>query len=97
MKKFFVYIVRCADDSLYTGYTDDLGKRIHEHNNTKRKAKYLRGRCPVELVWSRGYKIKYYALKLEYKIKQLSRAQKQLLVNGMRLDRVIGRKHGKDK
>ena len=47
--EFYAYIVKCADGTYYTGYTNDLDNRIKEHNNSKRGAKYLRGRLPVRL------------------------------------------------
>ena len=90
--KFYVYIVKCRDGSYYTGSTKDLEKRIEEHNNGKRGAKYLRGKGPLKLVWSKEYKYLYYAMSAEYKIKQLNRRQKELLINGMRLDKVFSRK-----
>jgi len=86
---FYVYILECADGAYYTGYTNDLEKRIKEHSGTKRGAKYLRGKLPVKLVWSKEYKYRYYAMSAEYKIKQLTRLQKESLVKGRRLDRVL--------
>ena len=77
-----MYILECADKSYYTGYTNDLGKRVKEHNDTKRGAKYLRGKKPVKLVWKKEYKRLHYAMKAEYNIKQLTRLQKENLVKG---------------
>lgn len=91
--KYFVYIVQCLDGSYYTGYTNDLEKRIDEHNNTKRGAKYLKGKLPVKLVWKKEYEYRHYAMRAEYRIKQLNRRQKELLVGGMRLDKVLGRQN----
>ena len=90
--KYFVYILECADGTYYTGYTNDLEKRVKEHNCSKRGAKYTRAKRPVRVVWSREYKYMHYAMKAEYKIKQLNRKQKELLVDGMRLDKVLIRK-----
>ena len=77
-----VYIVRCADSSLYTGVSVDLSKRVHQHNNTKKAAKYTRSRRPVVLVWSSEFLERSSALKLEYYIKKLSKKKKESLVAG---------------
>jgi putative endonuclease len=71
-----VYILKCSDGTLYTGITTDLDRRITEHNNTTKGAKYTRGRGPVELIYSCDAKDKSEASKEEYRIKQLSRAEK---------------------
>jgi len=92
--RFCVYILECSDGTYYTGYTNDLVKRVNEHNKTKRGSKYLRVRLPAKLVWSKKYKYSVYAMRAEYKIKQLSRRQKELLVGGMRLDKVLSKKNG---
>lgn len=94
MKRFkrygrhFVYIVECQDGTYYTGYTPDLKKRILLHNNGK-GAKYTRDRRPVKLVWCKEYKQFKPAFKLEKIIKTLTRKQKEALVNGRRLDKVL--------
>jgi len=81
-KKFYVYIVECSDGTYYTGYTTSLPRRIDEHNLSLRKAaKYTRSRRPVKLIYSEVYDNMSDALKREYKIKQLSRKQKKVLVN----------------
>ncbi|RKY35918.1 MAG: GIY-YIG nuclease family protein [Candidatus Omnitrophota bacterium] len=90
--KFFVYMLECYDGTYYTGYTLNLEKRLKEHNQGKRGAKYTRGRRPVRLVWHKKYKYLCYAMKAEYKIKHLNRRQKELLVAGMRLDKVMAKK-----
>jgi len=74
-----VYILECADGSLYTGYTNDLEKRLAVHNSGK-GAKCLRGKIPVKLVYSKKYKTKSLALKEEFRIKTLSREKKQELI-----------------
>ena len=74
-----LYILRCADGSLYTGITTDLEKRIHAHNSGK-GAKYTRGRGPVELVYQEELEDRAAASKREYAIKQLSRAEKLQLI-----------------
>ena len=73
---WYVYIVLCSkDNSLYTGITNDLDRRIKQHN-TGKGAKYTKSRAPVSLVKSFKVDSKSEALKLEYKIKQLSRQEK---------------------
>lgn len=74
-----VYIVKCSDDTLYTGITNNIRKRIIAHNKGK-GAKYTRGRCPVNLVWLKVCEDKSSASKLEYKVKRLSREEKLKLI-----------------
>ncbi len=71
-----VYILKCNDDTLYTGITIDLDRRIDEHNNSTKGAKYTRIRRPVELIYSEIKEDKSSASKREYEIKKLSREQK---------------------
>lgn len=73
--KWYVYILECADGTLYTGITNNLDNRIRKHNEGK-GAKYTRGRGPVTLVKTFERLTKSDALKLEYKIKQLSKEEK---------------------
>lgn len=80
-KQWCVYILRCCDDTLYTGCTNSLSKRISDHNGG-RGAKYTKTRLPVRLEWHKNVGNKSEALKLEYKIKQLKRSQKLLLIEG---------------
>ncbi|WP_435197539.1 GIY-YIG nuclease family protein [Natronomonas sp. EA1] len=75
----YVYILRCADDTLYTGYTTDVERRVSEHGAGE-GAKYTRGRTPVELVHTEAYEDRSTAMRREYEIKQLSRARKERLV-----------------
>jgi putative endonuclease len=75
----YVYILQCKDDTLYTGWTTDLDKRIHTHNLGK-AAKYTRGRTPVKLVYFEEFDNKIEAQKREYAIKQLSRVKKLALI-----------------
>lgn len=81
--KFFVYILRCSDDTLYTGYTNDLEARVKDHNGETKKigAKYTRGRRPVELVYSESFKTKSEAMSREWELKQLSKAAKLQLLD----------------
>src|SRR3989344_3072074 len=71
--KYFVYILECADKSLYTGCTNNLEKRIEEHNKSKRGAHYTKIRRPVKLVHSEQFKTISKALKREAEIKGWSR------------------------
>ncbi|MAH04730.1 MAG: endonuclease [Alphaproteobacteria bacterium] len=76
---WFVYIVECADNSLYTGITNDLDRRIEQHNSGT-GAKYTRNRAPVQLVYSEAVESRADALSREYKIKQLPRIKKIKLI-----------------
>ena len=80
-----LYILHCADGTLYTGITDDVEKRLKAHNSG-RGAKYTRGRGPVELVYSESCADKSAALKRELAVKRLSRAQKLKLIEGPGFD-----------
>ena len=75
----YVYILRCADDSYYTGYTTDPDRRLAEHNAGE-GAKYTRGRTPVEPVFLAAFDSKSAAMAREYEIKQLRRGQKEQLI-----------------
>lgn len=75
----YVYMVKCKDNSLYTGYTTDLEKRVQTHNAGK-GAKYTRSRLPVELAYYESFKEKHDAMSREYAIKQLTRSQKEALI-----------------
>lgn len=76
-----VYILRCGDGSLYTGWTNDLEARVKAHQE-KRGAKYTRAHQPVELIYSESCADKSAALKREAQIKRMTRAQKLLLIAG---------------
>jgi putative endonuclease len=73
---YHLYLLHCADNTLYTGITTDLARRVTEHNTAKLGAKYTRGRRPVKLVYSEAYPDKSSALKAEYRLKRLPRAEK---------------------
>lgn len=75
----YTYIVKCRDGSLYTGWTNDLDKRLKAHNSGS-GAKYTRTRCPVELVYYECFQDKRDAMRREYEIKRLSRRQKEQLI-----------------
>ena len=74
---WFTYILRCADDSLYTGITIDVDRRLDEHNTDNKKgARYTRTRRPVNLVYQEVCEDRASASRLEYQLKNLSRKQK---------------------
>jgi len=78
---WFLYIVKCVDESLYTGITKDVARRIKEHNQSKRGAKYTRSRRPVNLACC--YEVgltRSSAMKEERRVKKLTRAQKLKLI-----------------
>lgn len=75
----YVYVLECADGTYYTGYTTDVDRRVEEHDAGD-GAKYTRGRTPVELVHVESYKSQSAAMQREYEIKQLSRHEKEQLV-----------------
>lgn len=78
--KNYTYILKCSDNSLYTGWTNNLEHRIQDHN-TGKGAKFTKGRGPVELVYSESFKTKEEAMKREYAIKKMSRSQKLELIS----------------
>lgn len=78
---YFVYIVQCADDTFYTGYTSNLTKRLEQHNSTKQGARYTRMRRPVKLVYYEKFQTQIKAMKREREIKGLSREKKLQLIN----------------
>ena len=75
----YTYMVRCRDDSLYTGWTNHLEKRVEDHNSG-RGAKYTKRRRPVELVYYEQFETKEEAMRREWEIKQLTRKQKEKLL-----------------
>ena len=84
-KHWFLYVVRCGDDTLYTGVTTDLNRRVNEHNTSKRGAKYTKTRRPVNLIWSNKYNNRSEAQSAEYSFKKLSRKEKlDIIKNGLR-------------
>ena len=76
----YVYLLRCADDTLYCGWTTDLENRIAAHN-AGIGAKYTRSRRPVELVYYEEYRDQHEALSREWHLKRLSREEKLRLIN----------------
>ena len=77
----YVYILKCEDGTLYTGWTNNLEKRVQAHNAGK-GAKYTRARLPVELVYFEEFEEKVDAQRREYRIKKLSRKEKLKLIEG---------------
>lgn len=74
-------MVKCADDTLYTGIATDLARRIEEHNSSLKGAKYTRARRPVHLVYSEAFPDRSIASKREYEIKKkMNRSQKLQLI-----------------
>jgi putative endonuclease len=80
MPRWCVYILKCADGTLYTGISTDLDARLLTHNAGK-GAKYTRSRLPVRLVWKKGCTTESVARKREIAIKKLTRTQKETLVS----------------
>ncbi len=80
MNSYYLYILRCADSTLYTGITTDLDRRIVEHNTSEKWAKYTRMRRPVESMYSEVFLSRSDACKREYAIKQMTKTQKEKLI-----------------
>ena len=76
---WYVYMLRCRDGSLYTGYTDDVERRLAVHNSGK-GAKYTRSRLPVTLVYQEEFEDRSAALKREAAIKRLKKVQKEAML-----------------
>jgi predicted GIY-YIG superfamily endonuclease len=81
MSEWFVYVLRCADGSLYTGITNNLPRRLKQHN-AGTASRYTRGRLPVALAYTEFYASRNEALKREFAIKTLSRSAKEELIQG---------------
>lgn len=79
---WYVYIVKCRDGSFYTGITTDVERRLKEHNETSKGAKYTKARRPVSLVFQEEAADKSVAAKREYQIKQMKRQAKEALIAG---------------
>ena len=88
MSKWNVYVLRCADGSLYTGIAMDVERRVEEHNSDNlRAAAYTRSRRPVTLVYREAARTRSAAGKREYRIKQMSRDQKEALIKSATRER----------
>jgi putative endonuclease len=83
MNNWFLYLIRCKHGRLYTGITTDVERRFEEHKSSNRKgSKYLRGKAPLKLVMKKKIGSKSLALKIEAKVKKLTKIKKELLVDG---------------
>lgn len=82
---YHVYIIRCADDTLYTGITKELNRRIKEHNSSDKGAKYTKARRPVTLVYHEEHPDRSAASKREYAIKKMHRKKKNALIEKQRV------------
>lgn len=78
---YYLYILRCADETLYTGITTTLQRRVKEHNSSHLGARYTRSRRPVELVFSKKFANRAAASKEEFRIKRLSKEQKLKIIS----------------
>ena len=90
MKDWFIYMLRCADNSLYTGVTTDVERRVVEHNGKKSITKYTRARQPVEVVYQEKLGSRSEALKREALLKKLKKHEKEVLVAGIIDEKVNG-------
>jgi putative endonuclease len=82
MKFYYVYILRCSDNSLYTGITNDLDRRINEHNDGKLKEAYTYPRRPVKLEYFQDFTEPTQAINFEKKLKKWSKVKKEALIKG---------------
>lgn len=83
MRVWSVYIIRCGDDSLYTGITTQVARRLKEHAEARAAcAKYLRGRGPLQLVYARETASRAEALRIERRVKRLPKKKKEMLIAG---------------
>ena len=83
MNNWFLYLIRCRNGRLYTGITTDVERRFEEHESGDKKgSKYLRGKTPLKLVMKKRVGDRSMALKIEAKVKNLSKIKKELLVDG---------------
>ena len=81
MPEWYVYMVRCRDQSLYTGITTDLSRRVAEHSGSGKGAKSLRGKAPLQLVWSLKAADRSEASRIERRVKGLSKGEKEALMS----------------
>lgn len=80
MGNWSVYVIRCADNSLYTGISTDVERRLRQHNEGQVGARYLRGRAPLELVFTQPVGDRSCASRVEYRLKKLSKEDKEHLL-----------------
>jgi len=86
---WWVYVLRCADDSLYCGITTDIERRLKEHNGSSKGAKYTRSRRPVTLLFSHPCESRSIATRLELRFKSLQRHQKLKLLSEKNFDTLL--------
>jgi putative endonuclease len=77
---YYLYLLRCADNSLYCGITTDVARRVHEHNSSLKGARYTCCRRPVVLVYTRVYKTRSRAQSAEVRVKQMRKNEKERLI-----------------
>ncbi len=83
MNNWFLYLIRCKQGRLYTGITTDVERRFAEHaGNDKKGSKYLKGKAPLSLVMKKRIGSRSMALKIEAKVKRLSKIKKEMLIDG---------------
>ena len=87
---WYVYLVRCSDDSLYCGITTDLRRRLEEHNSSPLGARYTRSRRPVTLAWYASCSNRGAASREEYRLKKLSKEEKERLCCPVPEERATG-------
>ena len=81
MSKWYQYVVECNDGSYYAGVTTEVSRRVHEHNNTSKGAKYTRSRRPVRLIYCLEFSDRSSAQKAEFGFKKLSRIEKEEIIS----------------
>jgi putative endonuclease len=87
--RFYVYIFECSDGTYYTGSTNDLERRIKEHQSQSRGARYTRWKKTGKVAWKKEYRYFKKAFLMEKRIKRLTRIQKEVLVGGRSLEKVL--------
>ena len=80
-KLYYFYVLRCADSTLYCGQTNDINRRVLEHNSSKKGAKYTKSRRPVELIYVEEHPTIQTVLKRELEVKRYSKSKKEKLVS----------------
>jgi putative endonuclease len=94
---YHLYILKCADATLYTGIALDLVRRINEHNSSAAGAKYTRSRRPVTLVYVKKYRTRSEAARAEYRMKKLTRKEKIEMISQQNKNKITFRKKGVNK
>jgi putative endonuclease len=94
VKTWYLYLIRCADGTLYTGISNDVARRLAEHRSGK-GARYLRGRGPLALVRMIRVGDRSSATRIEARVKKFSRTKKEDLIQGKTKIRDLGRRPGK--